>query len=96
MRFEELKKKSYFRDRTEEFRMEDSIAYFEEIKIKDIKEDEMFFDRIHTHFKEDGTISKSTDTLTQGKDNWDNGGWAKIKLISKEEMYRRVIKYIWE
>ncbi|MFW6029761.1 MAG: hypothetical protein ACOCRO_05850 [Halanaerobiales bacterium] len=95
MKFKELNKKSYFRDRIDDLYTEDSIAYFEEIKVKDIKEDEMVYDRIHIHFKDDGTISKSVDTLVQSKEDWDSI-WSRVEFVSEKEMYRRVIKYIWE
>lgn len=96
MRFEELEEKSYYRDRTEMIDKDyGDIAYFEEIRFNKIKNGEAEVERIHIHFDNDGIKETSPDKMTFNRKGW-HSGWHTIEFVSKTEMYRRVIKYVWE
>jgi hypothetical protein len=97
MKFDDLKEKSYYRDRTFEGIISGrEYAYFEELRILKKEEEHIGMKRIHIHFSLDG-VKDFSDTIivTMKKSQW-NSMWEKQELITKSDMNRRVIIYTFE
>lgn len=99
MKFNEIRKQSYFRDRNDDNYSLDEYAYFEELRVLDKEDEEMRAERIHIYFnytdrKHAGVDRTARDEVRFSRENWNS--WENIVWIPEKEIYKRVIKLLFE
>ena len=99
MKFNEIKEQSYFRDRNDDNYDLDKYAYFEELRVLKKEDNVMQVERIHIYFnyseREYVNVDRSArDEMDFKKENWTS--WEDVNWISEKEVYRRVIKLLFE